>query len=97
LNIWEEKGIGSSPDAERGGGFMKYNILGRTDLRLSPLGFGCGSIGGLLVRGEYPKMRQAVSRALELGINYFDTAPIYGNGQSEVNLGAVVRELRAEA
>jgi aryl-alcohol dehydrogenase-like predicted oxidoreductase len=74
---------------------MKYNLLGRTDLRLSQLGFGCGSIGGLLVRGEYPKMRKAVSRALELGINYFDTAPIYGNGQSEVNLGAVVRELRA--
>jgi len=76
---------------------MKYNILGQTDLRVSQLGFGCGSIGGLLVRGEYPTMRQAVSRALELGVNYFDTAPIYGNGQSEVNLGAVMRELRAEA
>jgi aryl-alcohol dehydrogenase-like predicted oxidoreductase len=76
---------------------MKYNILGRTDLRVSQLGFGCGSIGGLLVRGEYPTMRQAVSRALELGVNYFDTAPLYGNGQSEVNLGAVMRELRAEA
>jgi aryl-alcohol dehydrogenase-like predicted oxidoreductase len=76
---------------------MKYNILGKTGLRVSQLGFGCGSIGGLMVRGEYPKMRQAVSRALELGVNYFDTAPIYGNGQSEVNLGAVVRELRAEA
>ncbi|MGE5255009.1 MAG: aldo/keto reductase, partial [Planctomycetaceae bacterium] len=76
---------------------MKYNNLGRTDLRLSQLGFGCGSIGGLLVRGEYPKMRKTVSRALELGINYFDTAPIYGNGQSEVNLGAVMRELRADA
>jgi aryl-alcohol dehydrogenase-like predicted oxidoreductase len=75
---------------------MKYNYLGRTDLRVSQLGFGCGSIGGLLVRGEYPKMRETVSRALELGINYFDTAPLYGNGQSEVNLGAVVRELRAE-
>jgi aryl-alcohol dehydrogenase-like predicted oxidoreductase len=76
---------------------MKYNILGRTDLRVSQLGFGCGSIGGLLVRGEYPKMRQAVNRALELGVNYFDTAPQYGNGQSEVNLGAVMRELRGEA
>lgn len=75
---------------------MKYNILGRKGLRVSQLGFGCGSIGGLLVRGEYPAMRQAVSRAIELGINYFDTAAQYGNGQSEVNLGAVLRELRAE-
>ncbi|HYB19497.1 MAG TPA: aldo/keto reductase [Thermodesulfobacteriota bacterium] len=74
---------------------MKYNILGRTGLHVSQLGFGCGSIGGLMVRGDYPTMREVVSRAIELGINYFDTAPLYGNGQSEVNLGAVLRELRA--
>ena len=75
---------------------MKYNILGRTGLQVSQLGFGCGSIGGLLVRGDYPRMREVVSRAIELGINYFDTAPLYGDGQSEVNLGAVLRELRAD-
>jgi aryl-alcohol dehydrogenase-like predicted oxidoreductase len=74
---------------------MKCNPLGRTGLHVSQLGFGCGSIGGLLVRGDYPTMRQVVSCAIELGINYFDTAPQYGNGQSEVNLGAVLRELRA--
>jgi len=75
---------------------MKYNSLGRTGLRVSQLGFGCGSIGGLLVRGDYPVMREVVSRAIELGIDYFDTAPIYGNGQSEVNLGAVLRELKSD-
>ena len=75
---------------------MKYRALGRTGLKVSELGFGCGSIGGLLVRGEYPKMRRTVARALELGITYFDTASLYGDGQSEVNLGAVLRELRAE-
>ena len=75
---------------------MKYNSLGRTGLRVSQLGFGCGSIGGLLVRGDYPVMREVVSRAIELGINYFDTAPMYGNGQSEVNLGAVLRELKSD-
>jgi len=37
---------------------MKYNNLGRTNLRVSQLGFGCGSIGGILVRGEYPLMRR---------------------------------------
>ncbi|MDI7259737.1 MAG: aldo/keto reductase [Thermodesulfobacteriota bacterium] len=76
---------------------MNYNILGRTGLNVSQLGFGCGNIGGLLVRGDYPTIRQVVSRAIELGINYFDTAVRYGNGQSEVNLGAVLRELRANA
>ncbi len=75
---------------------MKYRALGSTGLQVSELGFGCGSIGGLLVRGEYPLMRKTVARALELGITYFDTASIYGNGQSEANLGAILRELRAD-
>ncbi len=75
---------------------MKYRVLGRTELKVSELGFGCGMVGGLLVRGEYPMMRRAVARALELGITYFDTAPLYGDGQSEVNLGAALRELGAD-
>jgi aryl-alcohol dehydrogenase-like predicted oxidoreductase len=75
---------------------MRYKTLGRTGLTVSELGYGCGMVGGLLVRGEYPTMRRAVARAIEAGINYFDTAPLYGDGQSEVNLGAVLRELRAE-
>ncbi len=73
---------------------MVSQQLGGTGLSVSRLGFGCGSMGGLLVRGEYPTMRQVVARAVELGITFFDTAPLYGNGQSEVNLGAVLRELR---
>jgi len=75
---------------------VEHRPLGRTDLRVSDLGFGCGMVGGLLTRGEYPVMRRAVSRAIEAGINYFDTAPLYGDGQSEVNLGAILRELRAD-
>ena len=75
---------------------MNYKRLGRTGLEVSALGFGCGMIGGLLVRGEYPTMRRTVARAIELGVTYFDTAPLYGEGQSEVNIGAVLRELRAD-
>ncbi|MEZ4860496.1 MAG: aldo/keto reductase [Caldilineaceae bacterium] len=75
---------------------MDYRTLGNSDLPLSTLGFGCGAIGGLLVRGDYPTMRQVVARAIELGVTYFDTASLYGNGQSEVNLGAVLRELQAD-
>lgn len=72
---------------------MEYRPLGTTGLNVSTLGFGCGAIGGLLVRGSYPDMRATVARAIELGVTYFDTASLYGNGQSEANLGAVLREL----
>ena len=75
---------------------MEYRSLGRTGLRVSALGFGCGAIGGLLVRGEADEQRRAVERALEAGINYFDTAVAYGNGKSEEVLGALLRDLRAE-
>ncbi len=75
---------------------MEYRTLGRTGLRVSALGFGCGSVGGLIVRGAPAERERAVARALELGINYFDTAPVYGDGQSEQNLGQALRALKAE-
>lgn len=75
---------------------MEYRTLGRTGLRVSALGFGCGSVGGLLIRGAPTERERAVARALELGINYFDTAPLYGDGESEQNLGRALRALAAE-
>lgn len=75
---------------------MKYRTLGRTGLNVSTLGFGCGAVGGLLVRGDPKEMRRVVARALELGINYFDTARVYGDGKSETNLGLILEELAAE-
>ena len=84
------------PRARRKEDSLEYRSLGRTGLRVSVLGFGCGAIGGLLVRGEADEQRRAVERALEAGINYFDTAVAYGNGRSEEVLGTVLRELRAE-
>ncbi len=72
---------------------VKPRILGRTGLRVSELGFGCGDVGGLIVRGAPADRERAVARALELGINYFDTAASYGGGQSEKNLGAALRSL----
>ncbi|MFC1719245.1 aldo/keto reductase, partial [Candidatus Poribacteria bacterium] len=78
------------------GKIMKYRNLGRTGLKVSELGFGCGSIGGLMVRGERKDQVRAVARAIDSGINYFDTARIYGDGKSETNLGAVLNELRPD-
>ena len=75
---------------------MDYRTLGRTGLRVSALGFGCGNVGGLIIRGNPADRERAVARALELGINYFDTAPLYGDGQSEQNLGQAVRALKAQ-
>jgi L-galactose dehydrogenase/L-glyceraldehyde 3-phosphate reductase len=74
---------------------MEYRTLGRTGLRVSALGFGCGNVGGLMVRGSAAERERAVGRALELGINYFDTAPSYGDELSERHLGQALRALRA--
>ena len=75
---------------------MDYRTLGRTGLRVGALGFGCGNVGGLLIRGTPAERERAVARALELGLNYFDTAPLYGDGQSETNLGQVLRTLKPQ-
>ncbi len=74
---------------------MEYRTLGKTALQVSALSFGCGAVGGLLVKGERAAMVQAVARAIELGINYFDTAALYGDGKSEENLGLALAELGA--
>jgi len=72
---------------------MERRQLGRTGLEVSVLSFGCGAVGGLMTRGEPRDQERAVARALELGINYFDTAALYGNGASETNLGRVLAKL----
>jgi len=74
---------------------MEQRALSLTGLTVSALGFGCGSVGGLMVRGTAAEQRRAVARALEAGVTYFDTAPSYGDGRSEENLGRVLGELRA--
>src|SRR3981081_3954936 len=72
---------------------MEQRPLGSTGLTVSALGFGCGAVGGLMVRGDASEQRQAVSRALDAGITYFDTAASYGDGVSEQHLGEVMRDL----
>jgi aryl-alcohol dehydrogenase-like predicted oxidoreductase len=73
---------------------MQKRRLGRTGLDISVLGFGAGAVGGLMTRGAAADQERAVARALDLGINYFDTAPLYGNGESERTLGRVLKTLK---
>ncbi len=73
---------------------METRVYGRTGMKISILGFGCGAVGGLMVRGSQADQEKAVARALEVGINYFDTAVQYGLGVSETNLGRALRKLK---
>ncbi len=73
---------------------MEMRVYGRTGMQLSVLGFGCGAVGGLMVRGEPSDQERAIARALAVGVNYFDTAVQYGNGESEKNLGRILQTLK---
>jgi len=72
---------------------MEYRQLGKTGLRVSEIGFGAGIVAGLFVRGNAHEQQQTVRRAIELGVNHFDTAPNYGDGSSETKLGRVLESL----
>ena len=72
---------------------MEQRPFGTTGITVSALGFGCGTAGGLMNKGDPREQRAIVERAVDAGITYFDTAPNYGEGLSETNLGRVIREL----
>ena len=80
---------------------MEYRILGRTALRVSEVGFGAWAIGGgYHIAGfgigyagaDDENSRAALRRALELGVNFIDTADAYGAGHSEELIGEVMSE-----
>lgn len=73
---------------------MQKRVFGRTKLQLSVLGFGCGAVGGLMVRGDAADQERTVARAIAAGVNYFDTAVQYGDGESETNLGRILQKLK---
>ena len=72
---------------------MEYRTLGRTELRVSALAFGAGPVAGLMTGDDPAAQLATVRRAVEAGVNWFDTAPGYGQGRSETNLGRVLSEL----
>ncbi|MBR0650685.1 aldo/keto reductase [Roseomonas terrae] len=76
---------------------MEQRRLGRTGIAVSVLGYGCGAIGGLMVKGAAGEQERAIGRAIDHGITYFDTASAYGDGASESNLGRALKALGAPA
>src|SRR5580658_3959918 len=73
---------------------MEMRVFGRTGMEFSVLGFGCGAVGGLMVRGDPLDQERTIARAIAAGVNYFDTAVQYGNGESEKNLGRILQSLK---
>jgi aryl-alcohol dehydrogenase-like predicted oxidoreductase len=84
---------------------MLERKLGRSEISVSGLGLGCWAIGGPFWRGSQPvgwgevndnDSREAIERALELGVTFFDTSDVYGCGHSERILGEVLSDRRKQ-
>jgi aryl-alcohol dehydrogenase-like predicted oxidoreductase len=76
---------------------MEYRKFGQTGIEISAIGFGCWEIGGGYGSIEEAGFIRAVNRALDLGINCFDTAEAYGFGASEKSLAKALGSRRKEA
>lgn len=85
---------------------MEYRTLGSTGIRVSEIGFGAWAIGGAMDVAGFPvgwpntsdeESLAAIRRARDLGVNFFDTADIYGHGRSESLLGLVLSRKRNDA
>jgi aryl-alcohol dehydrogenase-like predicted oxidoreductase len=73
---------------------MEYRELGRTGYRVSAISFGAWAIGSTWGTVDDQESLAALHRALDLGVNFFDTADVYGDGRSEQLLARLRRERR---
>jgi aryl-alcohol dehydrogenase-like predicted oxidoreductase len=74
---------------------MELRVLGSTGLRVSAIAFGAGPVPATMTSGDADAQTAVIARALELGVNWFDTAAGYGQGKSEAALGAALSALGA--
>jgi aryl-alcohol dehydrogenase-like predicted oxidoreductase len=77
---------------------MEYRQLGKSDLNISAIGYGAWGIGGepfWNTEGEENSIR-SIKKAIDLGINFYDTAPVYGFGYSEELLGKALQSKRKD-
>lgn len=90
--MWEGGWLGSLPR----GIDLQYVKLGNTELRPSRLGFGCSRIASLSNTHTPSEVRTALLEAFDQGINFFDTADVYGQGDSERLIGKLFRNRRSQ-
>jgi aryl-alcohol dehydrogenase-like predicted oxidoreductase len=73
---------------------MKYNNLGKSDVKVTEITFGAWAIGGWMWGGADEKQaKEAILKAYDLGITSFDTAPVYGFGKSEEIVGDTLKDI----
>lgn len=75
---------------------MNYRTLGRTGFSVSEIGFGAWGIGGLWGALDDVEADRALQRAFDLGVNFYDTASVYGDGHSEELIGRFIKHRRAK-
>ena len=68
---------------------MKYNQLGKSDIQVSEISFGCMSLGD-----NHTENTKLLNKAYESGINFFDTADLYQFGENEVSVGQAFKDKR---
>jgi aryl-alcohol dehydrogenase-like predicted oxidoreductase len=73
---------------------MQYRELGRTGWKISEISFGAWAIGGAWGESEDTESLAALHRAIDLGVNFIDTADVYGDGRSERLIARLRRERR---
>ena len=78
---------------------MSTRRLGKSDLNITPVGFGAWAIGGTGYDFAWGKQDDAdsiaaIHRSLELGVNWIDTAPVYGTGHSEEIVASALKQWR---
>jgi aryl-alcohol dehydrogenase-like predicted oxidoreductase len=75
---------------------MQYRTLGRTGWNVSTISFGAWAIGGTWGPVEDQESLKALHRAVDLGVNFFDTADVYGDGRSERLLARLKKERKEQ-
>ena len=73
---------------------MNYRGFGNTNLKVSEIGMGCSRFGGMIDQKDTKEIVNTLLQAFDRGINFYDTADMYGNGESETLIGRTFKDKR---